>query len=243
MYRVNIEGTANVVNMALETGIKRFIYISSVAALGRKKDGSVVDESAKWEDSPTNTHYAITKHKAEIEIWRGFAEGLEGVILNPATILGYGDWNDGSSAIFKSAYKEFSWYTNGINGFTDVEDVAKATVELMKSNITEERFIVCNDSWSFRKLFDTMAEAFGRKKPHREATPFLGGIAWRLEWIKSFFSGKKPLVTKESAKVANSETIFNGSKLSKTLPGFVYTPLETTIPNACRKYAAAAEKI
>ncbi|OJU27001.1 MAG: 3-beta hydroxysteroid dehydrogenase [Sphingobacteriales bacterium 41-5] len=243
MYRVNIEGTANVVNMALETGVKRFIYISSVAALGRKKDSSVVDESAKWEDSPTNTHYAITKHKAEIEVWRGFAEGLEGVILNPATILGYGDWNDGSSAIFKSAYKEFGWYTNGINGFTDVEDVAKATVELMKSNITEERFIVCNDSWSFRKLFDTMAEAFGRKKPHREATPFLGGIAWRLEWIKSFFSGKKPLVTKESAKVANSETIFNGSKLSKTLPGFVYTPLETTIPNACRKYAAAAEKI
>lgn len=242
MYKVNIEGTANVVNVALETGIKKLIYISSVAALGRKKDSSVVDESAKWEDNSSNTHYSITKQKAEIEVWRGFAEGLEGVVLNPATILGYGNWNDGSSAMFKSAYNEFGWYTNGINGFTDVEDVAKATVELMKTEITEERFIVCNDNWSFKKLFDTMADGFGKKKPRREATPFLGAIAWRIEKLKSFFTGEKPLVTKESAKIANTETIFDGSKLLKALPGFTYTPLETSISNACKKYAADTGK-
>ena len=237
MYHVNIEGTANVVNTALEAGISRLVYISSVAALGRKKDSAVVDESAKWEDSPSNTHYAITKHKAELEVWRGFAEGLEGVILNPATILGYGNWNDGSCAIFKSAYNEFGWYTNGVNGFTDVEDVAKAAVELMKTDITEQRYIVCNDNWSFKKLFDTMADAFGKKRPHREATPFLGAIAWRMEKLKSVFTGKKPLVTKESAKVAQTETIFDGTKLLKTLPGFTYTSLENTIRKACREYA------
>ncbi len=238
MYQVNVEGTANVVNMALQTGVRRLVHISSVAALGRKKESSTVDETAKWEDNKNNTHYAISKFRAELEAWRGFAEGLEGVVLNPATILGYGNWNEGSCAIFKNVYKEFGWYTNGINGFTDVEDVAKAAVLLAHAPITEERFIVCNDNWRFRKLLNTMADAFGKKQPGREASPFISGLAWRLERLKSFFTGAKPLITKESAKVANSETLFDGSKLVKALPGFEYRPLEETIRNACQTYAA-----
>lgn len=243
MYQINIQGTANVVNVAIEQKVRRLVYISSVAALGRRKNSTVVDENAKWEDSKANTHYAITKHKAELEVWRGFAEGLEGVILNPATIIGYGNWSTGSSAIFKSAYNEFGWYTNGVNGFTDVEDVAKAAVELMKSNITEQRFIVCNDNWSFKKLFDTMADAFGKKRPHREATPFLGAIAWRIEKLKSFFSRQKPLVTRETAKLAQTQTIFDNTKLPKTLPQFKYTPLANTIHKACNQYKTKFEKI
>ena len=81
-----------------------------------------------------------------------------------------------------------------------------------------------------------MADGFGRKRPHREATPFLGTIAWRMEKLKSLFTGKKPLVTRESAKVAQAETIFDGSKLLKALPGFAYTPLDETIRKACGRY-------
>lgn len=238
MYHVNIEGTKNVVNTSLETGVPRIVYISSVAAIGRKLTGGTVNEKAQWEDSKANTHYAISKFKAELEVWRGFAEGLEGVILNPATVLGYGNWNQSSSGIFKSAYNEFKWYTNGVNGFTDVEDLARAAVMLLESPITEERYIVCNDNWPFRKLFDTMADNFGKKRPYREATPFLSAVAWRLEKIKSLFTGRKPLLTRESAKVANSFTQFDNAKLLKTLPGFAYTPLEATIQKACNKYAA-----
>jgi len=238
MYHVNIEGTKNVVNTSLETGVPRIVYISSVAAIGRKLTGGTVNEKAQWEDSKANTHYAISKFKAELEVWRGFAEGLEGVILNPATVLGYGNWNQSSSGIFKSAYNEFKWYTNGVNGFTDVEDLARAAVMLLESPITEERYIVCNDNWPFRKLFDTMADNFGKKRPYREATPFLSAVAWRLEKIKSLFTGRKPLLTRESAKVANSFTRFDNAKLLKTLPGFAYTPLEATIQKACNKYAA-----
>ncbi|MGJ7032749.1 nucleoside-diphosphate-sugar epimerase [Niabella hirudinis] len=236
MYHVNVEGTANMVNMALQTGVRRFIHISSVAALGRKKESSTVDETAKWEDNKNNTHYAISKFRAELEVWRGFAEGLEGVVLNPATILGYGNWNEGSCAIFKNVYKEFGWYTNGINGFTDVEDVAKAVALLTGSPITEERFVVCNDNWRFRKLLNTMADAFGKKQPGREASPVISGIAWRLERLKSFLTGAKPLITKESAKVANSATVFDGSKLVRSLPGFEYRKLEETIRDACQHY-------
>ena len=239
MYKVNVEGTANIVNIALQTGVKRLTYISSVAALGRKKESGTVNETAKWEEGRNNTHYAISKFNAELEAWRGFAEGLEGVILNPATLLGYGNWDEGSCAIFKNVYKEGRWYTNGVNGFADVEDTARATVLLAQSAINEERFIVCNDNWPFRKLLNTIADGFGKKHPSKEATSFLSSIAWRVERLKSLLGGGKPLITKESAKVANSATRFDGSKLAKALPGFQYRLLEETISNACREYIKA----
>ncbi|GAB3014878.1 NAD-dependent epimerase/dehydratase family protein [Niabella terrae] len=241
MYQINVEGTRNVVNIALETGLRRIIYISSVAAIGRKLQNGIVDENAKWEDNQAHTHYAISKHKAELEVWRGFSEGLNGFILNPATVLGYGDWNKGSCGLFRNAYKEFKWYTTGVNGFADVSDLARATVVLMQTDITEERFIVCNDNWPFRKIFDTMADAFGKKRPGREAGPLLSAIAWRMEKFKSFFNGKAPLLTRESAKVAQSHTRFDNTKILKTLPGFEFRPLEASIHEACNRYQSAYE--
>lgn len=238
MYKVNVDGTANMVNVALEKNIRRFIHISSVAALGRTANGGSVNEEKKWEESNVNTHYAISKFKAELQTWRGLNEGLNGVILNPSTILGYGDWYNSSSAIFKNIYNGFKWYTAGINGFVDVEDVAKATILLMESDITEQRYIINGDSWSFKKLQDTISDGFNKKRPTKIATPFLMGIAWRVEKIKAFFTGKKPMLTRESARVAQSQTMFENDKLLKALPGFTFTPLEKTIKKACEKYLA-----
>jgi dihydroflavonol-4-reductase len=236
MHKVNVEGTANVVNIALEKNIRRVVHISSVAALGRKADGGHVNEEKKWEESKINTRYAKSKYKAELEVWRGISEGLNAVILNPSMILGYGDWNTGSPAIFKKVYKEFKWYPPGINGFVDVEDVAAATVLLMESDISEERFIINGDNWPLKKLMDTMATSFGKKKPIRQTTPFLLSLAWRAEKLKSIFTGNKPLLTKESAKVADSKTYFDNAKFLKTFPQFSFTPLEQTIQRACEKY-------
>lgn len=239
LYKTNVEGTANVVNAAIEHQVPKFIHISSVAALGRVNEGDTVTENKKWVDSKTNTHYAISKFRAEMEVWRGMAEGLNVVVLNPSTILGYGNWDLSSTAIFKNVYNEFPWYTNGINGFVAVEDVAKAAIELLESDIANEKFIINGDNWSFRKLFDTIADGFGKKRPHREATVFLGSIAWRLEALKSFFTRQKPLLTKETAKVAQSATYFDNSKILKALPNFRFTPLESAIEVACKKYLKA----
>jgi dihydroflavonol-4-reductase len=236
MYRVNVEGTANVINMALEKNIARFIHISSVAALGRSANGGQVNEEKKWEENKINTHYAKSKHNSELEAWRGFSEGLSGVILNPSTILGYGDWNNGSCAIFKNIYQEFRWFTPGINGFVDVEDVAKAVVLLIKSDITEQRFILNGDNWPFKKLQDLIADGFGKKHPSSQTTPFLLAIAWRLEWLKAFFTGKKPLLTKESARVGQSKTYFQNDKIRGVFPGFSFMPLDQTIKKACENY-------
>ncbi len=242
MYKVNVEGTTNVVNAAIENNMQRFLHISSVAALGRTAKAELVTEQKKWEENKSNTHYALSKHHSELEVWRGFAEGLKGVVINPSTVLGYGNWNQSSCAIFKNAYKEFPWYTRGINGFVGVEDVAEAAVQLVLSNITQKKFIVNAENWSFQQLLNTIADGFHKKRPHREASKAMGEIAWRLEKLKSIIIGKKALLTKETAKVAHSKTSFGNEALLNALPGFQFTPLETVIINACEKYQQALKK-
>lgn len=242
MYRTNIIGTANVVNMCIEAGIKKLVHISSVAALGRTAHGDRVNEEKKWQTSDINTHYAISKYKGEMEVWRGMGEGLQTVILNPSTVIGYGDWNQSSCAIFKNVFNEFPWYTNGINGFVGVEDVARAAVALMESDISSQRFIVNTDNWSFRQLFETIAEGLHRKAPTKEATAFLGQIAWRLEKIKSLFTGRKPLLTKETARIAQSITYFENKKIIEAIPGFSFTPLRETIAKSCKNYLEKPQK-
>jgi nucleoside-diphosphate-sugar epimerase len=236
MFQVNIEGTANVVNMAIEKNIRHLIHVSSVAALGRKSNGTIVTEEKQWEDSRVNTNYGISKYHAEMEVWRAIGEGLHAVIVNPSTILGYGNWNSSSCAIFKTAYSEFPWYTSGINGFVDVEDVAKIIVLLAERDISGERFILNSDNWSFRQLLTAIADGFGKKHPRRHATPVLGSIAWRMERLKTFFSGESPLLTRESARVAQSKTFFDSGKILRFLPEFSFTPLHQTITKACENY-------
>jgi nucleoside-diphosphate-sugar epimerase len=241
MYAVNIEGTANVINAAIENNIKRFLHVSSVAALGRTAKKETVSEEKKWEEGPNNTHYAITKHQAELQAWRGFAEGLEGAIINPSTLLGFGDWHQSSCAIFKNAYREFPWFTQGVNGFVGVEDVAEATVQLLLSDVNQKRFIVNAGNWSFQHLFTAMAEGFGKKPPHREATKTMGAIAWRLEALKEMLTGKKALLTHETARVAHSHTSFSNKGLLEALPSFAFTPLDIVIKNSCEKYLNALQ--
>lgn len=240
LYQVNVDGTANVVNIALEKNIRRLVHISSVAALGRTTDGGQVNEEKKWEESKANTHYAKSKFKAELQVWRGMSEGLEAVILNPSTILGYGDWHSSSCAIFRQIYKGFKWSTPGINGFVDVEDVAQLTCMFLESSLNGERYIVNGATWPFRQLQDTIAAGFHKKGPEKMATPALLGLAWRMEKIKSMFTGARPLLTKESARVAVSKTWFENDKLLRAFPEFSFTPLEETIQKACEKYGAAA---
>jgi len=236
MYKTNIDGTINVVNVALEKKIKKLIYISSVAALGRRDDGAMINEGKQWEETKLFTHYAISKYHAEMEVWRAIAEGLDAVVINPSTILGYGDWNTTSCALFKSAYNEFPWYTNGANGFVDVHDVAKIVVLLLQNNISAERFLISSDNWSFRQLLNSIADGFAKKHPSKEASALLGSIAWRIEKLKSLFTGQRPLLTKESAKIAQSKAHFDNSKIQQYLPGFTFTPLKLSIDQACKAY-------
>jgi dihydroflavonol-4-reductase len=236
IYKTNIEGTSNVVNTAIDNNIRRFIHVSSVAAIGRRTDGGKVDESAKWESHSAHTHYARSKYHAEMEVWRGFAEGLKGAIVNPSTVLGFGDWSNSSSAIFKTVFNQFPFYTKGLTGFVSVEDVARTSIMLLNSEIHSERYIINSDNWSFQNLSNAIATSFKKNKPRFYASPAITALAWRLEKVKSIFSGSRPLLTSETAKIAHSRTLFDNSKFLKVFPGFNYDPLDSVIEKACEKY-------
>lgn len=236
LIRINVQGTANVVNACLQGGVKKLVHVSSVSALGRKRDGMTVTEDSKWSEESNLSNYGRSKYLAELEVWRGISEGLNAVIVNPVIILGVGDWNDSSAATFKNAYKEFPWYTEGISGFVDAGDVAKAMIMLMKSDISEEKFIISAENLPFRDVFTTMAKYFGKKPPHRKVSPFLAGLVWRLEAIKGAISGQDPLLTKETAETARMKVYFNSGKLLKALPSFSYKPIEASIEESCREY-------
>jgi dihydroflavonol-4-reductase len=238
MYSINIEGTANVVNAALEAGVKKMLFVSSVAALGRIRENEPITELMNWTEETSNSAYGQSKYLAEIEVWRGIAEGLEAVMVNPTIILGAGNWNEGSTKLFQSVYNEFPWYAEGTTGFVDVKDLVKAMLLLMNSSISGQRFIISAENRSYKEVFELMANAFGKKPPHKKVTPFIAQIVWRLETIKSWFTKQDPLVTKETAKTALAKVNFDNSKLKKYLPGFSYKPLQTTIAEVCAALAA-----
>ena len=238
IFKNNIEGSANVVNAAIEHGIGRFLYVSSVAALGHQQTAESIDEKQEWAQNRFETNYSVSKYYAELEVWRGMAEGLAPVIVNPSTVLGYGDWTKSSIRIFKSVYDGFPWYTRGKTGFVDVEDVARAIVQLLPTEISNERFILNADNWTYQQLFNCIADGFSVRRPYREATPFLAGTAWRMESIKSSFSGKDPLLTKETAAGARNKIQYENGKIRRALAGFEFSSLEKTIQRACDAYKA-----
>ncbi len=233
IHQTNIDGTANVVNAALLSNIQKMVFVSSVAALGRIREGSLINETMNWSKETSNSEYGKSKYLAEVEVWRGIGEGLNAVIVNPVIILGPGNWNKGSTGIFKSAYNEFPWYTQGSSGFVDVWDVVKSMIQLMDSPINAQRFIVCADNTSYRNVFSMIANAFGKKPPHRKVSPLMAEIVWRLESIKALFTGKEPLLTKETSRTARTVVNFDNSKLLKAIPTFKYSNLNDSIQRIC----------
>lgn len=233
LQQTNAEGTANVVNACLYAGIRKLVFVSSVAALGRIRQDKPINESMNWSEETSNSEYGKTKYFAEMEIWRGIGEGLNAVIVNPVIILGAGDWEKGSSGIFKSAYDEFPWYTEGTSGFVDVADVVKAMIMLMESDVQAERFILCADNLAYRDVFTQIASYFGKRAPYRKVTPLLAAIVWRLEAVKAKFTGKDPLLTKETVRTAAAKVQFDNSKLKQFLPAFTYTPVADSLKRIC----------
>lgn len=233
LYQTNIEGTANIVNACLDAGIEKLVYVSSVAALGKISNGELISEAIQWNNENDNSEYGKTKYLAEMEVWRGIAEGLNAVIVNPGIILGSGDWNKGSIEIFKTIYKEFPWYSEGVNGFVDVADVVNAMILLMESNIQAQRFILSVDNLSYKALFTEIAYCFNKKPPHKNVSPLIAAFVWRVEKIKSLLTGKDPMITKETAHSALAKVYYDNGKLKKFLPQFKYTPLKVSLQRIC----------
>ncbi len=236
LMQVNVEGTANVVNLALDNKIKKLVHISSIAALGRtgKKD-EVVTEATPWDRKNLTSDYSISKFLAEREVWRAIAEGLNAVIVNPSIIVGAGNWDSGSCKLFTTINNGFKYYTDGVTGYVDVRDVVKIVYRLMESEITGERFILNAENVSYQQFLVDIAKNLNVKGPTVLAGKTLSGIAWRAEWIKSLFNGKEPSVTKQTATIANKKVFFDNKKIRGTL-NYEFIPVAKSIADAAKSF-------
>ncbi len=241
MIFVNVEGTANLVNVALETNPEKLVHISSIAAIGRTKEHKHISEKTKWQRSKLNSYYAISKYQAEQEVWRGVAEGLNAAIINPSVILGSGFWEVGSGKFFTNIWEGLKYYPPGTTGFVDVRDVAKLAIQLMSSDILAQRFIANGENLKYETILAEIAKGLGKTPPSMKATPFLSAIAWRLAWLKSKITGKKPLLTRATAKLAGS-TYFYDNKASLESFDFKYTPIQQTIQETAEQFLLAKKE-
>ncbi len=237
MMQINVEGTANVVNMALEHQVKKLVHVSSIAALGRTKERPDLEETAKWVTSKSNSQYAISKYLAEQEVWRGQAEGLNTAIVNPAIILGSGFWDLGSARFFKQVDDGLKFAPIGRSGFVDVRDVAAFMIRLMESEVSGQRYVLSSENMDYKRFFQIIADALHTKPPFIRVTPLLAEVAWRVEWLKEKIIGGDPMVTKESARASVSRFFYHNEK--SLAFGFQYRPLEQTIRETAAQFLTA----
>lgn len=216
LRKTNIEGTANVINLALANNVKKVCHVSSIACLGEANtEIPWVTEQSIWNPEQQHSDYALSKFGAEMEVFRGQQEGLDVVILNPGVILGAGYWDQGSGKLFSEVKKGMPFYTKGISGFVSVNDVVKLLVLAMKNSNSGERYIVVSENRSYQDIQNLIASALSVNKPSKYASVWLTEIAWRLDWMRGLL-GKTRKFSKFTAKSCHEIHLYSNDKTIKS---------------------------
>lgn len=235
LYKINVEGTANLVNAAVSQKIQQLVHISSVAAIGRSSKQDVIDENFKWSEADEHTAYGQSKYQAELEVFRGAMEGLEVVVLNPALVLGPGPLDRSSAQIFNYVKEEKSFYPEGLMNYVDARDLASIAAAALQGKLPEgERFIISAGFIPYKTFFEQVASVMQKKAPFIRANSYLLQIAYILETIRAKVKGKKPLITRETLKLSKQRLKFNNTKIKQALD-YQFIPLEETIRWTCSK--------
>ncbi len=240
LRKVNIKGTANLVNLSLENEVEKFCFVSSIATLDELPGQKFITEGNEWNAELKHHGYAITKYGAEMEVWRASQEGLDVIIVNPGVILGPGLWNTAAGKLFSSVANEFKYYTEGITGFVGIEDVIKSMLLLMKSTIKNERFILVSENLPFRDVLDQIADCFAVKKPSIKVSKTLTEVAWRLDSLKSLLMGGPRRLTKHTARSGHHKNYYSSDKVISALD-YDFQPVVETVRNVCEIYKKEKE--
>jgi nucleoside-diphosphate-sugar epimerase len=237
MISNNVEGTANIVNAAIENGVKKICHVSSIAALGKMQNGEAVNEETNWVPSKKNSGYSESKFYSEVEIWRGIEEGLDAIIVNPSIILGPAKWDTGSAKIFKTVWNGIKFYTKGVTGFVDINDVVNAMVQLMDESNFErcknQRYLLNAENQSYKNIFSQIADELNKPQPTIWASDFIMAIAWRVATLAGWITQKPPFISREAATGRNEINNFDGSKITHSL-NYKYKTISESIKNTCR---------
>lgn len=235
LIRTATEGTANLVNIAMDKNVKYFLHVSSVAALGRKNPDEIITEKSIFSHSMYDTTYGLSKFLAEQEVWRAHAEGLRIAILNPSMVLGSGNWHQSSPQIFKKTFMGLSYYPIGSTGWVDVRDVADAVLRTLNVQPNGERFIISSQNITYQQIFEQIANNLGVKAPNHPLQTRFGAWKWRIESFRSYFLSKESQLTKETYQSTSVNSVYQNDK-SKDMLGMSYRPVEETISHSCQLF-------
>lgn len=222
LRKVNIEGTANVVNFCLHKKIKKLIHVSSISAIGKMKESAkIIDETGEWNPEKQHSDYAISKYGAEMEVWRGQQEGLKVVIVNPGVI--FGSWlansedKNGSMAIFHFIKKGLPFYTNGSTGFVSVKDVAKIMIALLQTNTVNERYILVSENLEFKDVFCQIADRLQLNRPSIRMSKSLTKKIFFIYSLCNKIFFQKQIFSKMLLQSVFEKNKYNSDKIIKTL--------------------------
>ncbi len=228
LRKVNIEGTANIVNLCLSNMVSKLCYVSSIATLGEDPSKSFIDETAEWNPEIPNSVYAITKYGAEMEVWRGVQEGLNTVIVNPGIIIGPGFYNGGSGFLFKRIYAGMKYYTSGATGYIAVDDVIKIMHQLMLGTYQNERYVLVSENLSYKTAFSMIVEALNKPVPTKQATLFLLKIAYYTQLISHRLFRSKRSIFKSSIRSALTNSNYKNDKIKNAL-SYTFIPIKKAV--------------
>jgi dihydroflavonol-4-reductase len=217
LNQVNAEGTTSIVNACLEAGNIKLCHVSSIATLGELAPNELINEEVIWNRGIDASAYALSKFKAEMEVWRGIHEGLNALIVNPSVIIGPGLWDSTGNHLFKSILKGLNFYTLGSSGYVDVRDVARIMVLLMNTDISGERFILNAENISHQKLINLLAIALNRPLPKIAVAPWMTGIAVALEKIRAVIMRSGPRINRRIIEIAAEKSYYSNQKITDTL--------------------------
>ncbi|HOY32327.1 MAG TPA: NAD-dependent epimerase/dehydratase family protein [Bacteroidales bacterium] len=221
----NVKGTANVVNTAIDAGVKKLCHVSSIAIA---EDEELLGDTIVWDRQEKHSAYATSKYKAELEIWRGAAEGLDTVIVRPSVITGPSKPDSGLGVLFNKIRKGFKYYPAGSSAYVDVRDVARAMISLMDSDIKNETYVVSAENLTYREFFALIAETVGKPAPGRRAGSFLTGLAWRCTAVNDFITGKDSDFNKTIAEISQKTSVYSNKKLTEAL-SFSYIQIKKSL--------------
>lgn len=235
---VNVQGTAAVVDACLERPGIRLAHVSSVATLGGPAAGSTkapngaltVTEAATWDLGAAHPAYATSKYLGELEVWRGVAEGLSAVIVNPSVVLGPGNWHRSSTRLLRYAHQQHHFFTRGLINFVDVRDVVAQLLALAFDEpiLGGERYILSAEALPLADFFRQAAVAMQRRPPTLAVPDWVAEIIWRLEHARAVLTGARPLITKDTARAGRQPVVYAHAKVQRTT-GLEFRPLAETL--------------
>jgi dihydroflavonol-4-reductase len=215
--KVNVEGTANIVNLCLSYEVTKLCHVSSIATIGEDVN-KLITEETKWNsESNSNNIYAITKYDAELEVWRGAQEGLSVVVVNPGVILGPGFWNSGTGEIFAKVADGFRYYTSGTVGMIGVNDAVKAMILLMNSDIENNQFILISENTTYKKLIQNIIKVTGSKKNCKEIKKWQLLLILKIDTLLSFVNIKTRSLYKANVNSVFKNLLYDNSKIKKAI--------------------------